>query len=180
VIGLTVVLAVGCVRDAAPAECPTLASGELVLTEFAGPKDPEPTWIEIYNASMGTIDLEGTRIRFRRLDGSSEVPVMVRRSVTVAAGGYVVLGNVNDDETRPAFINYGFALDFHQSFLPAAAVDVQACDVRIDLARYPDLPDVGSYSLGGPPDANRNEDPAAWCINATPGGTPGQPNPPCP
>jgi len=180
VIGLTVVLAVGCVRDAAPAECPPITTGELVLTEFAAPKEPEPTWIELYNASSGTVDLLGSKIRFRKLDGSSEVPVIVRRSVSVAAGAYIVLGLVNDDDTKPSYIDYGFALDFHQGFLPAAAVDVQACDARIDVARYNDLPDVGSYSLGGAPDANRNEDPAAWCINATAGGSPRQANPPCP
>ena len=39
-IGLTIVLAVGCVRDAAPAECPTTAPGDLVVTEFRGPQTP--------------------------------------------------------------------------------------------------------------------------------------------
>jgi hypothetical protein len=184
IVGLTVItsmgMAVGCTRDAAPAECPTLGAGELVLTEFRGPTDTEKAWVELYNASTATVDLEGTKIRFRKLDGSSEVPVLVRRSLEVAAGAYVVLGLVNDDSSKPAYIDYGFALDFHMGFLSAAAVDVEACGTRIDLARYPDLPDDGTYSLGGTPDANRNEDPAAWCINPTAGGTPQQPNPPCP
>ena len=179
-IGLTVVAAVGCVRDSAPAECPTIEAGDLVVTELRGPKEPDAAWIELYNNSGGSLDLKGTKIRFRKIDGSSEVPVIVRRTLDVVAGGYVVLGLVNDDDTKPSFIDYGFALDFHQGFLPAAAVDVEACGTRIDLARYNDLPDTGTYSLGIAPDANQNDDPAAWCINATPTGTPQQPNPPCP
>lgn len=182
-LGLFVALAVGCVRDPAPAECPAIGVGDLVVTEVRGPQKPEDAlgvWIELYNASGATIDLEGTKIRFRKKDGSSEVPVIVRRSVTVAAGAYAVLGLVNDDATRPDYIDYGFATDFHQGFLPAAAVDVEACGTRIDRAVYDVLPDVGTYSLGVAPDETENDVPAAWCTNPTPEGTPGEANPPCP
>ncbi|HEY5927660.1 MAG TPA: hypothetical protein VIV11_38510 [Kofleriaceae bacterium] len=184
VIGLiTVVLAVGCVRDPAEALCPSVQPGNLVLTEFRGPQSPEDSmgiWVELYNASGATIDLEGTKVRFRRKDGSAEVPVLVRRSLTVAAGAYVVLGLVNDDDLKPAYIDYGFALDFHLSFLAAAAVDVEACGERIDLATYDDLPNVGTYSLGVAPDATANDIPASWCVNTASSGTPQQPNPACP
>jgi hypothetical protein len=183
VLGLTVVLAVGCVRDAAPAECPSIAEGDLVLTEFRGPQSPEDAvgpWVELYNASGATIDLHGTKVRFRKKDGSSEVDVIVRRSVSVAAGGYAVLGMVNDDASKPATIDYGFAMDFHQSFLPAAAVDVEACGTLIDRATYDVLPKTGSYSLGVAPDATQNDYPVSWCVNATPEGTPQQANPACP
>jgi hypothetical protein len=182
-IGLTIVLAVGCVRDAAPAECPTIAPGDLVVTEFRGPQTPEDLdgpWVEIYNAYGSSVDLEGTKIRFRRKDGSSEVPVIVRRPLSVAAGAYVVLGMVNDDGMKPAHIDYGFALDFHVTFLAAAAVDVEACGTLIDRAVYDVLPKTGTYSLGVPPDANQNDIPASWCENAVSAGTPQQPNPPCP
>lgn len=137
-------------------------------------------WVELYNASGGSVDLEGTKIRFRKKDGSSEVPVIVRRSLTVAPGGYAVLGLVNDDTSRPAHIDYGFAGDFHQGFLPAAAVDVEACGTRIDRATYDVLPKTGTYSLGSAPTADDNDIPASWCTNATPEGTPQQANPPCP
>jgi hypothetical protein len=183
VIGLTVVLCVGCVRDPAAAECPTVSAGDLVVTELRGPQNPEDLdgpWIELFNRSSASLDLEGTKIRFRRKDGSSEVPVIVRRSLPVPAGAYVVLGMVNDDGNRPAHIDYGFALDFHQTFLAAAAVDVEACGQRIDLAVYDALPRTGTYSLGIAPDANLNDDPAAWCENTTSAGTPKQANPACP
>ncbi len=183
VIGLTVILVVGCVRDPAPIECPTVSEGDLVITEFRGDQSPEDSlgvWVELYNASSSTLDLEGIKIRFRKKDGSSEVPVIVRRSLTVAAGAYTVLGLVNDDDTKPANIDYGFASDFHVGFLPAAAVDVEACGARIDRAQYDVLPKTGTYSLGGPPDANENDFPSAWCVNATTEGTPKQANPACP
>jgi hypothetical protein len=184
IVGLTVVVAVGCTRDAAPAECPTIDPGDLVVTEFRGPQNPEDLaggiWVELYNASGASVDLIGTKIRFRRKDGSDEVPVIVRRSLNVAAGSYIVLGLFNDDVTKPSHVDYGFALDFHQTFLAAAAVDVEACGELIDRAVYDVLPKTGTYSLGVAPDATENEIPANWCINATPEGTPQQPNPPCP
>lgn len=183
-IGLTVVVAVGCTRDPAPAECPSVVPGDLVLTEFRGRQmddiDDRNVWVELYNASGASIDLEGTKIRFRKKDGSSEVPVIVRRSLPIAAGAYVVLGFVNDDDQRPATVDYGFATDFHQTFLPAAAVDVEACGERIDRVIYDVLPKVGTYSLGAAPDATENDIPASWCENAAPDGTPQQANPPCP
>jgi hypothetical protein len=154
------------------------------VTEFRGEQSPEDPaggiWVELYNASGAGIDLEGTKIRFRKKDGSSEVPVIVRRSLSVAAGAYTVLGLVNDDTTKPAHIDYGFALDFHQGFLPAAAVDVEACGTLIDRAVYDVLPKTGTYSLGVAPDATENEIPANWCVNPTPEGTPQQANPACP
>lgn len=181
-IGL-IALVVGCTRDPVPAECPDVVPGDLVVTEIRGPQSPEDAagvWIELYNASGDTIDLEGTKVRFRKKDGSSEVPVLVRRSLPVAAGGYAVLGLVNDDDTRPAHIDYGFATDFHQGFLPAAAVDVEACGMRIERATYDVLPKTGTYSLGIAPNADDNDIPASWCVNATAEGTPQQANPPCP
>jgi hypothetical protein len=184
VIGLTVIVAVGCTRDPAPAECPAIAPGDLVLTEFRGEQTPIDLvggiWIELYNASGAGIDLEGAKIRFRKKDGSSEVPVIVRRPLSIQAGAYIVLGLFNDDATRPPHVDYGFALDFHQGFLPAAAVDVEACGTLIDRAVYDVLPKTGTYSLGVAPDATQNEIPANWCVNATPAGTPQQANPACP
>lgn len=177
-------MAAGCTRDPAPAECPDVAVGDLVVTEFRGPQTPDDalgTWVELYNASSGSIDLEGVKIRFRKKDGSSEVPVIVRRSLPVAAGAYVVLGLVPDDASRPSNIDYGFASDFHVGFLAAAAVDVEACGERIDRATYDVLPKTGTYSLGvTPPTADDNDVPANWCTNATSEGTPKQANPTCP
>jgi hypothetical protein len=136
----TAALAAGCARDPVEQRCPAVGEDDLVVTEFRGqqsPDDGSPTWVELYNATTSSVDLEGTKVRFRKKDGSSEVDIIVRRSVTVAAGGYATLGLVPDDPSeRPSFIDYGFVNDFHVGFLPAAAVDVEACGTRIDRATY--------------------------------------------
>ena len=179
-----VVILVGCARDPAMALCPELATGELVVTEFRGPQsadDTLPVFVELYNASGRGIDLEGLKIRFRKKDGSSEIDVLVRRPLQTSANAYVVLGLVPDNSSRPSYIDYGFAGDFKQGFLPAAAVDVVSCDQLIDRAVYDVLPKTGTHSLGtAPPSANDNDIPASWCDNPVSAGTPQQPNPPCP
>ena len=178
---LALVVLVGCARDPAPAECPDVAVGDLVVTEIRGPQSAGDTlgvWIELYSGKA--IDLEGIKVRFRKKDGSSETDVIVRRSVPVAAGQYATLGLFPDDSTRPSYIDYGMAGDYHDSFLASAAVDVEACGVRIDRATYDSLPKVGTYSLGGAPSADTNDLPASWCTSATAEGTPQQANPACP
>jgi hypothetical protein len=174
------VIAAGCVREPATSECPDLATGDLVITEIRGPQnDPLGAWIELYNASGASIDLQGTKVRFRKRDGSAETDILVRRSVEVAAGAYVVLGLFDDsDGMRPAYVDYGFAVDFHATWLSAAAVDVEACGQLVDRAIYDSLPDMGTFSLGTqPPDATSNDLPASWCTDATAVGTtfPGTP-----
>jgi len=167
---VTAVFAAGCVRAPANGECPDLAAGDLVITEIRGPQnDALGAWIELYNASGGSVDLLGTKVRFRKRDGSSETDILVRRSVEVAPAGYAVLGLFDDsDAMRPAYVDYGFAVDFHNSWLSAAAVDVEACGQLVDRAIYDSLPDMGTFSLGTqPPDAISNDLPASWCTDAT-------------
>jgi hypothetical protein len=185
-LALALVVLVGCARDPAPAQCPDVAVGDLVVTEIRGPQSAGDTlgvWIELYSA--GAIDLEGIKVRFRKKDGSSETDVLVRRSLPVTAGQYVTLGLFPDDDTKPAYIDYGMAGDYHESFLSSAAVDVEACGVRIDRATYDSLPKMGTYSLGGAPSADSNDLPGSWCTNAAMNGTdypgtPQQANPACP
>jgi hypothetical protein len=175
-----------CARDPAAAECPDVAPGDLVVTEIRGPQSGTDTlgvWIELY--SVKAIDLAGTKIRFRKKDGSTETDVLVRRSLPVSAGQYVTLGLFPDDDTRPAYIDYGMASDYHTSFLGAAAIDVEACGTRIDRAVYDALPAMGTFSLGGEPTADANDLPANWCTDAamdgaTYPGTPQQANHACP
>lgn len=193
-VRLAVVLAIlsalsACERDAEETLCPDVAVGDLIVTEVRGPQNPEDPvngeWIEIYNASARSIDMEGIRVRFRRKDGSSEIPIIVRESTTVAAGGYVVLGLFLNDATRPAHVDYGFASDFTQEWLGSAAVDVESCGTRIDRATYDALPKMGTFSFGPTPNTDMNDDLRLWCTNATMigaayPGTPKQANPPCP
>lgn len=174
-------LAAGCTRDPGDAVCPDLAAGDLVVTEVRGPQtgdDLAKPYVELFNASSGTIDLLGTKIRFRKKDGSSEVPVLVRRSVTLPAGGYAVLG-LESDTARSAYVDYGFAGDFMVGFLTSAFVDVETCGALIDRMQYDSLPRTGSYSLGTlPPTADANDIPANWCTATA--GSPQQANAACP
>lgn len=171
---------VGCVRDPADAECPPLGEGDLVITEIGGPQtgmDTLQPWIELYNASGASVDLMGVKVRFRRVTGSDETDTIIRRSLPVAAGDYVVLG-LDDDLARESYIDYGIAGDFHASWPTAAAVDVEVCNLRIDRLQYSSLPRTGTYSLGAqPPTAAANDLPAMWCTDttATAGSFPGTP-----
>ena len=177
-IGIVVVVT-GCARDPVDT-CPNIVAGDLVVTEVRSDDDEtNGSWIELFNASGGTLELEGARIRFRRKDGSSEIPVLIRRPLSVAADDYVVLGRYLDG-MQPAHVDYGFGEDFEETWLGAAAIDLEACGERIDLAQYDALPDEGTYSLGTPPDATTNDLPTSWCFDATPAGTPGAANTACP
>jgi hypothetical protein len=181
-------LAAACVRDPDSANCPDLAPGDLVVTEIGGNQtgmDTLKPWIELYNASGQTVDLLGIKVRFRRISGSDETPTLVRRSLPVAAGAYVVLGLAND-ETRPAYHDYGISADFHASWPSQAAVDVEVCGERLDRVIYNSLPNAGTYSLGTtPPTAEANDLPANWCTDSTTNtgsfpGTPQKANTACP
>lgn len=173
---------VGCVRDPADAKCPDLGEGDLVVTEIGGPQTGSDTlqpWIELYNASGGSVDLLGLKIRFRRVTGSDENDTIVRRSLVVAAGAYVVLGLDDDaDDKRERYLDYGIAGDFHVSWPSSSAVDVEVCNTLIDRVQYSSLPRAGTYSLGTqPPTATANDLPVSWCTDTTanPGSFPGTP-----
>ncbi len=182
-------LAIGCAREPVEELCPDIAVGDLVVTEVRGPQTPSDDlgpWVELYNASGRTIDLIGTKVRFRRKDGSSEVQVLVRENLDVAAGAYVVLG-LFDNAMKPTYVDYGFAGDFTEAWLAAAAVDVETCGLQVDRATYDALPRQGTFSLTGamPPSGSANDDLRMWCTDATMNaatfpGSPQKPNLACP
>jgi hypothetical protein len=61
--------------------CPDVAAGDLVVTEVRGVQTPadladlDGPWIELFNASSATVDLEGTKVRFRDRGGSDEISI---------------------------------------------------------------------------------------------------------
>ncbi len=179
---LCALTASGCAREPQDRVCPELAVGDLVITEVRGPQTGDDTlkpYVELYNASGHGVDLLGTKVRFRKKDGSGEIDVLVRRTLVAEAGSYTVLG-LEDDADRSAYVDYGFVNDFTGGWLSAAAVDVESCGARVDLATYDSLPRNGTYSLGvTPPSADTNDLPISWCTDATTG-TPQQANVACP
>jgi len=185
---LVLLCAAACVRDPDDSVCPEVGAGDLVVTEIGGEQtgmDTLKPWIELYNASGRSVDLQGLKVRFRRLTGDDSTDTIVRRSLVVAPGAYVVLGLAADDD-RPAYHDYGISADFHASWPTQAAIDVQACGERVDLAQYGSLPKTGTYSLGTtPPTAEANDLPANWCTDTTTTpdsfpGTPQKANTACP
>jgi hypothetical protein len=195
-VALVSIIAVGgCVRDPAEAICPPIGAGDLVVTELRGPQSPDDSlgpWIELYNASNAAIDLDGIKVRFGdgqtytmgSTDYDDFLAILVRRSLTVTAGTYVVLG-MFEDTRAPAHVDYGFVLDFHVPWPAKAVIGVESCGVEIDHMDYESLEDTGSYSFGGAPDADANDLRARWCsdktaVSSTFPGTPRAPNKACP
>lgn len=185
---VTSLVAASCTREPAEAVCPEVSEGDLVVTEIGGPQmgnELLKEFVELYNASGATIDLLGVKIRFRRRDGSSEVAVLVRRTVSAPPGSYTVLGR-DDDLELASYLDYGFAPEFSETWLAAAAVDVEACGTQIDRAIYDSLPRTGTYSLGTtPPTGEANDLPANWCTDSRMNagsfpGSPQQANAACP
>lgn len=192
-LALLAVGAAGCVVDAEPEIAPALAPGDLVITELRGPQsgsDDRGQFIELYNATSGSLDLRGLVIRLYRLDGSSEARVIVRHELSVEAGGYAVLGPGSALSVL-SFVDYAMENDMTSDLFPAGAVDVSARGVRIDRVVYGTLPPSGSYSLGAtgsPPSAEGNDVDTAWCPDLSTDdtiddelaiGSPGLENAPC-
>lgn len=198
----------GCDRELEPELCPDVAEGGIVVAEIRGKQSvkrtPEPVnqtipdpygeWIELYNASGAAQDLYGLQLRFLTLDGSSEGTVIVRRSLSVAAGDRAVLGYYPDDDALPAHVDYGWFPDFKNSsggaasLYPTGVIDVYACGVRVDRVRPDGLPTDATWAFPvEPPDAAANDDVLTWCDDGTGAtdteyapGTPGESNRPCP
>lgn len=181
---IVVVLVAGCEREPVDAICPAIGAGGLVISEVRGDQDPDDTlghWVELYNGSGGALDVIGLHVRLRKIDGSADDLILIRRSVTVGNGEYVVIG-LGPDDMRPADVDYAAGTDAAEVMFDIGAIDVDGCDdVAADQIIYQGLPSTGTYSFGlTPPTSLGNDEDADWCTNPTPGGTPGAANPPCP
>ncbi len=158
---------VPCVADKCVGD---LVEGDLVVTEvMANPaacSDSDCEWIEIYNASGGSVFLDGLTIED---DGSNSGSIS--GSAVVAADGYVVYG-VGDatswgytDFTPDAF--YGSSIAWGNS---GDAVSLKNSKLTVDQsATYiSDDAEAGiSWQLGGTPDADANDDPEDWCAGTS-------------
>ncbi len=194
------IFAAGCTRAPAGEICPRIDAGELVISELRGEQSDADTlghYIELYNASGRTLDLQGVWIRVRAKDGS-ELGFFVREPVEVAAGGYATIGPGLDGQ--PSWLDYRLAWDigelddedteveipndeFPTNLLkyPAGLIEVESCDALIDTASFDigELPGLGTLACGNaedPPDAAQNDDASGgcWCVDAQP---PDQPLP---
>lgn len=184
---LCAALACACTADPAEAICPEAGAGDLVVTELRGEQsggDSWGQWIEVKNQTGVELDLYGLVVEVTSVDGGTRVRMLVRRSLPVAAGGYVVLGTPPDGAELPDHMDYGFGADYETAsdgteFPGAGAVTLTACGAELDRVVFDDLPTMGSWSL---------DDAGTWCADTSPGtgtelglpGTPGEANTPCP
>jgi hypothetical protein len=148
-----------------------VAPGTLVLTEVRGSQSGPDTWgqwIELYNASAAEVPLAGAKVVFTKLDGSDTAAIVLRDpALTVAPGGYVVLGRFPAGQ-EPAHVDYGWS-DEAQADLPdGALLQIVGCGGQvIDQVVYRDLPAQGSFGfMGMPPDADATDVETDWCIDA--------------
>lgn len=183
-----------CTREPAEELCPAAVAGDLVVTELrADQGGTYPQFVELYNASGLTLDLEGTVVDVLSIDGGTHLRLLVRAPLPVADGGYVALSDAATLEGRP-YLAYTFGADFEQNGthkdLPSAGrITVSACGETIDQLDFEGVPSEGTYSLGAdPPTADANDVDGAWCADTTPSsdtteiglpGTPGAANTPC-
>lgn len=174
--------AAGCARAPTERLCPPLAAGELAITELAGarPDTSDLPWLELVNTTDSELELFGLRVRARRLDGGGELAALVRREVSLAPGGYAVL-SLAADGARPSFASYGVGPELGAAWYPAAALQLESCEVLVDRVSHGPLPGSGALALAPAAlgdAATRNDRAAQWCVAAE-RGSPGAENPPC-
>jgi hypothetical protein len=158
------------------------AAGDLIITEImtnpTSVADPKGEWFEVYNASGGSITINGLMITDSTTDSHQ---VTSDDALTIPAGGYFVLGGESD-----ALVNGGAPVDYEYSGLTLGngsddlSLWVQKDDgtkVVIDSVAwdggvsFPD-PDQGSMALEPSfMGTGYNDDGTYWCESPNPWGT---------
>lgn len=175
-----------------------LLPGDLVITEVfadfgAAPggsgADEGNEWFELHNTSSRPLDLTGLVVTHSRGDGSMSHRTTLA-PVTIAAGEYLVLGNVLADLT-PTWVDVGYADRLGDLYNSGTGLLALSCGAReIDAAFYADVRsgEARQYDGGRSPDYTANDDLQLWCPAShtptnefAPGnyGTPGAANEDC-
>lgn len=181
--------ACGGAADSVDAPCARLLPGDLVITEYLN--DPEGTdtgleYIEVHNPTRAPVDLLGLTLYAARADGSQEKGY-VFPSVPVAAGDYVVLGDVRAGPLPPHVDHaYGDALGAlgNTSGRIGLRCGERVLD-EVQLAAPGKSGAARGYDGRLVPDAAGNDEASRWCDAPEPSaagvrGSPGVANPPCP
>lgn len=158
-----------CDNDPIEVPCPDVETGDLIVTEVRGSQtgnDEFGEWIELHNPTERSLDLTGLSLSITKLDGSSDAALLVRTPISLAPGGYLVLGRHNNDNL-PDHVDYGYENDVTRSLFDSGAIRVSSCGKEIDLAVYRNLPTKGSRILNGAllPNADDNSTDINWCID---------------
>ncbi len=182
----------GCGREAVAemGACGDLAPGDLVITEVhANPdgSDGDGEYIELFNATGASLNLEGLTLATSRADGASPKS---HRFVggSVDGEGYFVMGNASVG-SMPGHVDYSYGGALGSLRNSDAVLSVRCGEVLIDQMRYERTVDGRALELDGrlAPDHELNDDLNNWCatpegvdeVSAGNFGTPGAPNSPC-
>lgn len=166
--------------------------GDLVVTEFmSNPdavSDAAGEWIELYNSSGASLDLDG----FELADDGADSHIVVGPLI-VGAGGRVVLARNDEFLTNggvtASYLYSGFVLDntADEILLRFDGVEIDRVEYQSAAYTYSLLGHTGSLdpSLGAP-SASNNDAAGSWCASMQPiagptgdFGTPGGPNDHC-
>ena len=183
-----------CDGEDAPYAVTDLVEGDLVITEFMqnpnAVSDSFGEWFEIYNASGGTVDLDGLYVYDADTDSFT-----VSGEFLVEAGAYFVFGKSDDTS-----VNGGAPVDYAWTGTSALAngadeiylAESSAMATVIDGVAYdggPNWPDPTGASANLDPsgfDATSNDDYTYWCTTSSSSpygsgdyGTPGADNESC-
>ncbi|NJK30969.1 MAG: lamin tail domain-containing protein [Deltaproteobacteria bacterium] len=151
----------------------SLLPGDLVISEIMA--DPEGAdegqeWLEIYNATGATMDLQGLTLVYSKADGTGRKTHTVARSVEIPSGAYVVVGGLLD-ELAPAtgFVDYGFANELGAFGNTAGYLAIEDAKTIIDEVYYEEATSGASRAFDGSkaPDASVNDSLAEWCDSKT-------------
>ncbi|XXF78705.1 lamin tail domain-containing protein [Myxococcaceae bacterium GXIMD 01537] len=181
--------ACGGAPESVDAPCARLLSGDLVITEYLN--DPEGTdtgqeYVEVHNPTTGPVDLRGLTLYAARADGSQEKRYVFLDAVPVAAGDYMVLGDVRGG-TSPSHVDlsYGDALGAlgNSSGRLGLRCGERVVD-EVPLAAPAKSGFARGYDGRLVPDSEGNDEPSRWCDAVAPfvgavKGSPGVANPPC-
>jgi hypothetical protein len=172
------------------AACAGLLPGDLVFTEYLN--DPVGTdtgqeYVELHNPTRATVDLEGLTLYAARVDGSQERAYLFTGSVPVAAGSYLVLGDVREGPL-PAHVDHAYGEALGALGNTGGKLGVRCGERVVDEVQLtaPARSGVARVYDGRlVPDSAGNDDPERWCDgsgaeDAAPGrGSPGAANAPC-
>ena len=172
------------------AACAGLLPGDLVITEYLN--DPPGTdtgqeYVELHNPTRTSVDLKGLTLYAARVDGSQERAYLFTGSMPVAAGSYLVLGDVREGPL-PAYMDHAYGEALGALGNTGGKLGVR-CGTRVVDEVHLTAPTRSGvariYDGSLVPDSAGNDDPERWCDGAGADtsrearGSPGAANAPC-
>lgn len=169
-----------------------VVEGDIIITEIMqNPSEVGDTsgeWLELYNLSDATIDIDG--LVFAEADGSPSVTLDNGGPLMLAPGAYFVAGP-NPDMATNGGVAIDFELDGFNLSNGGDSIVIILGGVELDRVEYdggPIFPDPNGSSMSLDPSEfnfDTNDNGLNWCEGSTAYGdgdlgTPGAANPPCP